>query len=101
MSFTPNLCCEETKSRGTYTRVTINDYYYSGLSHGAGYPGSSVEKNLPAKAGDMGLIPGWGRSPGEGNGNSLLHLYSCLGNPTDRAARWATVNGVAKEPDAT
>ena len=65
MSFTPNLCCEETKSRGTYTRVTINDYYYSGLSHGAGYPGSSVEKNLPAKAGDMGLIPGWGRSPGK------------------------------------
>ena len=38
-------------------------------------------KNLPANAGDMGLIPGLGRSPGEGNGNPLQ--YSCLGNPMD------------------
>ena len=41
-------------------------------------------KNLAANAGDMGLIPGWGRSPGKGNG-SLLQ-YSCLGNPMDRGA---------------
>ena len=39
-------------------------------------------KNLPANAGDVGLIPGWGRSPGEGNGNPLQ--YFCLGNPMDR-----------------
>ena len=58
-------------------------------------------KNLTANAGEVGLIPGSGRSPGEGNGNSLLYLYSCLGNPTDRGAWWATVNGVAKESDAT
>ena len=41
-----------------------------------------------------GLIPGWGRSPGEGNGNPLQ--YSCLENPMDRGAWWATVHGVAK-----
>ena len=39
-------------------------------------------KNLPANAGDMGSIPGLGKSPGGGNGNPLQ--YSCLGNPTDR-----------------
>ena len=55
-------------------------------------------KNLPAiketacSTGDPALIPGSGRSPGEGNG-SPFH-YSCLGNPTDRGARWAIVHGV-------
>ena len=44
-------------------------------------PGSVI-KNLPANAGDAGLTPGSGRSPGEGNGNPLQ--YSCLGNPMDR-----------------
>ena len=47
-------------------------------------------------AGDPGSIAGSGRSPGEGNGN-LLH-YSCLENPMDRGAWWATVHGVAKSP---
>ena len=54
-------------------------------------------KNLPASAGDMrdtGWIPGSGRSPGEGNGNPLH--YSCLENPMDRGAWWATVHGVTK-----
>ena len=46
-----------------------------------GLPGGSVVKNLPANAGDMGLIPGPGRSPGKENGNSLQ--YSCLENPMD------------------
>ena len=45
-------------------------------------------------AGDLGLIPGSGRSPGEGNGNPLQ--YSCLENPMDGGAWWATVHGVAK-----
>ena len=53
-----------------------------------------VVKNLPANAGDVGLIPGSGRSPGEGNGIPLQ--YSCLGNPMDREAWWAIVHGVAK-----
>ena len=52
-----------------------------------GFPGDSVVKNLPANAGDagnMGSIPGSGRSPGEGNGNRPQ--YSCLKNPMDRGA---------------
>ena len=51
-------------------------------------------KNLTANAGGVGLIPGSGRSPGGGNGNSLH--YSCLGNPMDREAWWATVRRVSK-----
>ena len=54
-------------------------------------------KNQPANAGDArdpGLIPEWGRSPGEGNGN--LIQYSCLENAMDRGAWRATVHGVAK-----
>jgi len=53
-----------------------------------------VVKNLPVNAGDTGLSSGSGRSPGEGNGNTLQ--YSCLGNPMDRGAWQATVHGVAK-----
>ena len=59
-------------------------------------------KNPLANAGDTrdaASIPGLGRSPGVGNGNPLL--YSCLGNPMDRGAWWATVLGVAKESDNT
>ena len=53
------------------------------------------EKQKPAcNAGDLSLIPGWGRSLGEKNGNPLQS--SCLENPTDRGAWWATVRGVAK-----
>ena len=51
-------------------------------------------KNLPANAGDVGLIPGLGRSPGEGNGNPLQ--YSCWDNLMNRGAWQGTVNGVAK-----
>ena len=64
-----------------------------------GFPGGSVLKNLPANAGEVGSIPGLGRSPREGNGNPLQ--YSCLGNPMDRGAWWAIVHGVAKELDMT
>ena len=58
------------------------------------FPSGSVVKNLPANAGDVSSIPGWGRSPGEGNDNPLQ--YSCHGNPMDRGTWWATVHGVAK-----
>ena len=57
--------------------------------------GVLVVKNPPsnaADAGDVGLIPGMGRSPGEGNGNPLQ--YSCLANPMDRGAWQAAVHGV-------
>ena len=61
-----------------------------------GYPGGSERKEYAYNEGDPGSIPGYGRSPEEGNGNPLL--YSCLGNPMDRGAWWATVHGVAKTP---
>ena len=57
-------------------------------------PRSSVSKESACSVGDPGLIPGLGRSPGEGNGNPLQ--YSCLENPMDGRAWWATVHGVAK-----
>ena len=51
-------------------------------------------KSLFANAGDVGSIPGLGRSPGQGNGNPLL--YAWLENPMDRGAWWATVHGVTE-----
>ena len=59
-----------------------------------GFPDSSAVKMSACNAGDPGLIPGLGRSPGEGNGNLLQ--YSCLENPMDRGAWRATVHGVIK-----
>ena len=59
-----------------------------------GFPGGSEVKASACNAGDLGSIPGSGRSPGEGNGNPLQ--YSCLENPMDGGAWWATVHGVTK-----
>ena len=59
-----------------------------------GFPGSSVVKNLPASAGDVGSIPDLGRSSGGGNGNPLQD--SCLENSMDRGAWWAIIHGVAE-----
>ena len=56
-------------------------------------------KESACQVGDVGLIPGSGRSPGVGNGNLLQ--YSCLENPIDRGAWWATVHKAAKELDMT
>ena len=64
-----------------------------------GFPGVSAVKNRPASAGDLGSIPGSGRSPGEGNSNPVQ--YSCLGHPMDKGAWWAAVHGVTKKPDMT
>ena len=72
-------------------------YCYPTYLTSMGFPGGSVEKNLPAVVGDvknMGSIPGLGKLPGEGNGNPLW--YSCLTNPMDRGALWAIVHGVAR-----
>ena len=57
-------------------------------------PGNPVLKTLPANAGDVGSIPVLELSPGGGNGNLLQS--SCLGNPMDREAWWATVHRVAE-----
>ena len=62
-----------------------------------GFPGGSIVKNPPANAGDtgnMGLIPGSGRSTGGGNGKPFQ--YSCLENPMDRGSQRAIVYGVTK-----
>ena len=58
------------------------------------FPGGSVGEESACNAGDTGLIPGSGRSPGEGNGNPLQ--YSCLGNPMDRGAQPVAVHGVIR-----
>ena len=59
-----------------------------------GFPGGSDGKASAYNEGDQSLIPGWERSPGEGNGNPLQ--YSCLENPMDGESSWATVHGVSK-----
>ena len=70
----------------TFFKLRANDY--------TDFPGGSDSKASVYNVGDWGLIPGSGRSPGEGNGSPLQ--YSCLENPMDGGARWATVHGVAK-----
>ena len=69
----------------------------SNLSLFMGFSGGSVDKESACNAGDtgdMGSIPGLGRSPRGGRGNPLW--YSCLENPMDKGAWWATVNGTVK-----
>ena len=63
-----------------------------------GFPSGSECKESACKAGDPGLIPGSGRSPGEENGYPLQ--YSCLENSMVRGAWWATVHGVAESDTA-
>ena len=67
----------------------MKSYYYN-----KGLPTVSVVKNLPANAGDVGLILGLAISPRVGNGNPLQ--YSCLENPMDGGAWWTAVYGVTK-----
>ena len=69
-------------------RQISNDIVYMG------FPCSSVGKESACSAGNLGSIPGSGRSSGEGNGNPLQ--YACLENLMDRRVWWAAVHGVAK-----
>ena len=64
------------------------------ITHFIGFPGGSDGKESACSAGDWGLIPGSGRSPGEGNGNPLQ--YSCLENSMDRGVWLVSVHEVAK-----
>ena len=66
-------------------------YFVINIKHT--FPGGSDGKLSAYNVGDPGSIPGLGRSPGEGNGNPLQ--YSCLENPMEGGAWWATVHGVA------
>ena len=70
------------------------DFFKTQLYASWGFPGGLVIKNMSANAGDAGLIPGSGRSPGGGNGNPLQ--YSCWDNTMNRGAWRATVHAVAK-----
>ena len=74
---------------------------YSKLFHTCyqGFPGGAVVKNPPANAGDVRSIPGWGRSPGEGNGNPIQ--YSCLENPHGQRSLAGYSTWGRKESDTT
>ena len=72
----------------------VNSFYYKSVNLLRGFPGGSNGKESACNAGDLGLIPGLGRSPGRGHGNSLQ--YSSLENFMDRGAWQATVHEVAK-----
>ena len=103
------LCCcswalsgcrewEPLSTCGVHTSHCNGFYCYGAQALGASQV-APVVKNPPASAGDIrdvGLIPGWRRSPGEGHGNPLW--YCCLKNPMDRGAWQATVTRVAKSP---
>ena len=78
----------------TDTSVPLQSSYSVGIHVIWGFPGGSEVKAFAYHVGNLGLIPELGRSPGEGNGNPLQ--YSCLENPMDGGAWWATVHGVAK-----
>ena len=94
-----------SKSLGSFSSAPSTGSVLASVSGGRPHLGASqvalVVKNPHANAGDIrdvGSIPGWGRSPAVGHGNPLQ--YSCLENPMDRGAWWATVPGVT-ESDMT
>ena len=95
---------KERKAPSSFTEAVIRKpqkcYLSTSMSSDRGCPGGAVVKNPPTNAGDagdVGLIPGSGRSPGVENGNPLQ--YSSLENSMDRWAWWATVRGVTQESD--
>ena len=82
------------QSEGKNEVMIGNWVRYCHLTGIRSFPGGSDGQESACNAGDPGLIPGLGRSPGEGNGNPLQ--YSCLENPHGQRAWWATVHGVVK-----
>ena len=90
MSVAPNLCCDKTKNRGTYTHVTkqkagltlsralwdswTRKPFCASFLIGRGFPGGSAGKESACSSGDLGSIPGLGRSPGGGKGYPLQYL---------------------------
>ena len=74
--------------------LSLSQHFKKKTLYQVGFRGGSEVKVSASNAGDLGSIPGSGRSSGEGNGNPLQ--YSCLENPMDGGAWWATVHRVAK-----
>ena len=91
---TKRTCTKNEGSGRDEQDRTHNFFFWPYPTACGGFPRGSVGKESTCNAGDPGLIPGWGRSPGEGNGNPLQ--YSCLENPRDRGAWQATVHGVTR-----
>ena len=91
ITFSPLYCCFSFE---ILSLIYLVWFTLRGLPLEVGFPGSSDGKDSACNAGDPGLIPGSERSPGEGNDCPLQ--YSCLENPVDRGAWWATVHGVTK-----
>ena len=79
------------------TEWALSNQLKTSIEQEIGLGGSAVKSPL-VSAGDIGSVPGWGKSAGGGHGNPLQ--YSCLENPMDRGAWWATIHGAAKELDA-
>ena len=93
------MLCKNKSTRQVYcihcSTMHSTVYYWVPNLYTVGFPGDLVLKNPPADVGDVGSIPVYGRSSGEGNDNPSW--YSCLGNPMKRRTSWATVNGFAKD----
>ena len=89
-------CVEDLKQLAKLTQIKGLGILFNKIKNQClmDFPGSSDGKASAYNGGDLGLIPGSGTSPGEGNGNPLQ--YSCLENPMDGGAWQATVHGVAK-----
>ena len=85
-----SCCFNDLSSSEAFTVAVL----YAHLEGSMDFPGGSVVKNPFASAGDMGLIPGSGRTPGERNDNPLQ--YSCLGNPMDKGTWRAILRRVTK-----
>ena len=83
----------EGLSKDIFSKLTSSCFPFNFLFY-ISFPACSANKESACNAGDLGLIPGLGRYPGEGNGYPLQ--YSCLENSMDRGAWWAAVHGVAK-----
>ena len=92
--FHPQSYVVQLKEKIQFAEDGNMSHSHSGICFIQGFPGGSDGKVSACNAGDPALILGSGRSPGEGNGNPLQ--YSCLENPMDGEAWWATVHGVAK-----
>ena len=88
------MCCMYITHTVCFNCQLFSPYVTKDLSIKRSFPGSSDGKESACNVGDQGLIPGLGRSPGEGNGYPVQ--YSCLGNSMDRGAWQAAVQGVAK-----
>ena len=80
--------------KGGYIHISMADSFCYTIEMNMGFPGGSDGKESACNAGDQGLTPGSGRSPGVGNGYPLQ--YSCLENPMDRGAWQATDYGVPR-----